>query len=125
MIVEKNLHGLDIDKRASQLSYFACMMQARKYNRRILEENLQLNVYEILESNHINMEHINYLGNDIDDKEECKKLKLQLVSLLNILNDAKEYGSLLNISETYEFPQLRDYVKSRPIDSQVSLLDNV
>ena len=125
LIVEKNLHGLDIDKRASQLSYFACMMQARKYNRRILEENLQLNVYEILESNHINMEHINYLGNDIDDKEECKKLKLQLVSLLNILNDAKEYGSLLNISETYEFPQLRDYVKSRPIDSQVSLLDNV
>ena len=125
LIVEKNLHGLDIDKRASQLSYFACMMQARKYNRRILEENLHLNVYEISESNSISREHLNYLGNDKDDKEEWEILKLQLVSILNNFTDAKEYGSLINISDKFDFPQLRDFVNFHPLDSQISLLETV
>lgn len=125
LIVEKNLHGLDIDKRASQLSYFACMMQARKYNRRILEGDLQPKVYEISESNSINREHLNYLGNDKDDKEEWTRLKLQLVSLLNNLADAKEYGSLINISEKFDFPQLRNFVEFHPLDSQISLLETV
>ncbi len=31
LIVQKNLHGLDIDKRAVQLAYFAVMMKARQY----------------------------------------------------------------------------------------------
>lgn len=46
-IVEHNIHGLDIDKRAYQLAYFAVMMKGRGYNRRFfrgredtLEENL-------------------------------------------------------------------------------------
>lgn len=125
VIVEKNLHGLDIDKRAAQLSYFACLMQARKYNRRILDRNLQPNVYEIPESNHINREHLNYLGNDIEDKEEWNRLKLQLISLLNNLTDTKEYGSLITINDNYEFPQLRNFVMSHPVDSQISLLETV
>ena len=35
-IVENNLFGMDIDKRAYQLAYFAVMMKARSYNRRVL-----------------------------------------------------------------------------------------
>ncbi|PRO94138.1 hypothetical protein C6Y08_11170, partial [Lactiplantibacillus pentosus] len=35
-IMNNNVHGLDIDTRAFQLSYFAVMMKARQYNRRIL-----------------------------------------------------------------------------------------
>ena len=37
-ILEHNLFGLDIDERAAQLAYFAVMMKARQYNRRILNE---------------------------------------------------------------------------------------
>lgn len=125
LIIEKNLHGLDIDKRAAQLSYFASMMQARKYNRRILESNLQPTVYEIPESNYINREHLNYLGNDIEDKEEWNKLKLKLISLLNNFIDAKEYGSLMNISDNYDFSQLRKFVMSHSVDSQISLLETL
>lgn len=33
-IVQHNLYGMDIDKRAYQLDYFAVMMKARSYNRR-------------------------------------------------------------------------------------------
>ena len=45
LILEKNLYGLDIDKRAYQLSYFALMMKARQYNRRIFSEDVSPQVY--------------------------------------------------------------------------------
>lgn len=35
-ILENNLFGLDIDDRAAQLAYFAVMMKARQYDRRLL-----------------------------------------------------------------------------------------
>lgn len=36
LIIQKNLHGLDIDRRAYQLAYFSVMMKARQYDRRFL-----------------------------------------------------------------------------------------
>lgn len=45
LILEKNIYGLDIDRRAYQLAYFALMMKARQYNRRILTENIKPQVY--------------------------------------------------------------------------------
>ena len=44
-IVRCNLYGLDIDKRAAQLAYFAVMMKARQYDRRFFSRNLQPMVY--------------------------------------------------------------------------------
>ena len=44
-IVRHNLHGLDIDKRAAQLAYFAVMMKARQYDRRFFSSKLQPMVY--------------------------------------------------------------------------------
>lgn len=46
LILEKNLFGLDIDRRAYQLSYFSLMMKARQYNRRILSLGIKPQVYE-------------------------------------------------------------------------------
>ena len=39
-ILEHNLYGLDIDERAFQLAYFALMMKARQYKRRIFASNI-------------------------------------------------------------------------------------
>lgn len=44
-IVKNNLYGLDIDKRAWQLAYFAVMMKARQYDRRFLTRGIQPKVY--------------------------------------------------------------------------------
>lgn len=44
-IVQKNLYGLDIDRRAAQLAYFAVMMKARQYDRRFLTRGIQPNLY--------------------------------------------------------------------------------
>lgn len=49
-IVKYNIHGIDIDKRAYQLAYFAIMMKGRGVNRRFLtllkEEKFELNVFQ-------------------------------------------------------------------------------
>jgi len=52
-ILENNLYGLDIDDRAAQLAYFAVMMKARQYDRRLLTRGIQPNIYSIRESNGI------------------------------------------------------------------------
>lgn len=46
LILEKNLYGLEIDRRAYQLAYFALMMKARQHNRRILTLGVRPQVYE-------------------------------------------------------------------------------
>lgn len=44
-IIENNLYGLDIDDRAYQLAYFAIMMKARQYDRRILTREISPQLY--------------------------------------------------------------------------------
>jgi len=95
-ILENNLFGLDIDNRAYQLAYFAMMMKARQYNRRILDGETKCNVYAIQESNGVNRDHLQYFGQGMSDQERNIALS-QMEYLLVSLRDAKEYGSLLNI----------------------------
>ncbi|MDD2212872.1 MAG: BREX-1 system adenine-specific DNA-methyltransferase PglX, partial [Clostridia bacterium] len=68
-IIEHNLYGLDIDNRAYQLAYFAVMMKARQYNRRILNDELFCHVYAIQESNGINREQLKYFGVGLNELE--------------------------------------------------------
>ena len=44
-ILQNNLYGLDIDDRAAQLAYFAVMMKARQYDRRVLGRGIQPHLY--------------------------------------------------------------------------------
>ena len=44
-ILQNNLYGLDVDDRAAQLAYFAVMMKARQYDRRILTRGIQPQLY--------------------------------------------------------------------------------
>lgn len=46
LILENNIYGLEIDRRAYQLAYFALMMKARQHNRRILTQGVCPQVYE-------------------------------------------------------------------------------
>ena len=90
-ILENNLFGLDIDDRAGQLAYFAVMMKARKYNRRILNGEVRPKVLSIQESNGIDI-NLEKLG---PEKTIAQKL-------IKDLKDAKEYGSILNLSVKQE-----------------------
>lgn len=99
-IVENNLYGLDIDERAAQLAYFSVMMKARQYDRRFLTRKdedgnpdvPQPNVYAIVESNGIDAYALDYFVNG------DSKLNVAMNSIIKEMHDAKEYGSILNIT---------------------------
>jgi hypothetical protein len=92
-IVQNNIYGLDIDDRAAQLAYFAVMMKARQYDRRFFRRGIQPNVYAIQESNRLDKFAVEYF---VGDDEH---LTHDLHTLIEELHDAKEYGSILNISQ--------------------------
>ena len=118
-ILEHNIYGLDIDDRAYQLAYFAVMMKARQYNRRILNGENTCHVYAIQESNSINRAHLKYFGAGLDDIEK-NAAKMQMEGLLDTLTDAKEYGSILNV-ESYNWDLLRQFVAAEDTDGQISM----
>src|SRR5699024_6053984 len=120
LIVEKNLYGIDIDERAYQLSYFAILMKARQYNRRILTKDVKPNLYSIIESNTINRNHLEYLGTNIKDKEEWRSTKEDIIEILDLFIDAKEYGSILKIDDNYDFEEMKDFVSNLEEENQIS-----
>ena len=117
-IIQNNIYGLDIDDRATQLSYFAVLMKARQYDRRILTRSIEPNVYAVQESNGINRGQLKYFGAGLTDVEKNAAVS-QMEGLLNTLNDAKEYGSLLNV-ESYDWELLEKFVENADTESQIS-----
>ena len=112
-ILKNNLYGLDIDDRAAQLAYFAVMMKARQYDRRLLTRGIQPNVYSIRESNGIQTRTVEYFH------KNDPKLKADIESIIAEMRDAKEYGSILNIKPV-DFAGL--YARFEEIRSDISML---
>lgn len=92
-IVQNNLFGLDIDERAMQLAYFSVMMKARQYDRRFFERGIQPQVFAIQESNNLTKDAFEYIvGDDY-------VLRTELQKVVATFNDAKEYGSILQVPD--------------------------
>lgn len=114
LILEKNLYGLDIDDRAGQLAYFALIMKARSYSRRLFKEieksPIELNVCAIQESNEISEKDIEYFADGDED------LKNDVEYLVEVFTDAKEYGSILEV-EQVDFLKIENKINSIEINS--------
>ena len=119
LIVEKNLYGIDIDKRAYQLAYFSVMMKARQYNRRILNGEIAPNLIYIQDSNSVCREHLQYFGWAMS-KIESNNARTQLEYLLDTFKDATEYGSILHV-DPLDWGLLYEYTGSVEYPDQVSL----
>lgn len=117
-IIENNLYGLDIDERAFQMAYFAVLMKARQYNRKILKEDVRVHLYCIPESNGFNMDHLKYLGSDLEESKR-KEAYRQVQQLLDTFMDAKEYGSILQVN-SYNWQLLRHFASSKQRMDQLS-----
>lgn len=111
-ILENNLYGLDIDERAAQLAYFAVMMKARQYDRRIFSRGIQPHVYAIAESNDIDAYTRDYFVNN------DPTLKAALDSIMHDLRDAKEYGSILTVAPV-DFAAL--FARAEEVQNDISL----
>ena len=118
-ILENNLYGLDIDDRAYQMAYFAVMMKARQYNRRILSADTACHVYSIQDSNSINRNQLKYFGLGLNEVEKNDALN-QIGGLLDTFRDAKEYGSILNV-ENYNWDLLYRFASDVDVSGQMTL----
>ncbi|WP_305734453.1 BREX-1 system adenine-specific DNA-methyltransferase PglX [uncultured Phocaeicola sp.] len=100
-IVKNNIYGLDIDERAAQLSYFAVMMKACQYDKRFLKRKdedgkpkvPQPRVYAIQESNDVDSHVLEYFCNG------NAELKEVMGTIMEEMHDAKEYGSIITVTE--------------------------
>lgn len=117
LILENNLFGLDIDDRAYQLAYFAVMMKARSYDRRILTRNIKPNVYSIKESN--------FLADSWQKISSDEKFREIFQTVVDTFIDAKEYGSILNVPDAdydYALSVIDDFEQSVPVDFEAQIL---
>ncbi len=87
-ILANNIYGLDIDERAYQLAYFAILMKARQYSRKILNEKIEPNLSVVRCSEDVSQ-------NELDKMGEYKDVTQQLI---NDFKFADEYGSLISVS---------------------------
>lgn len=113
-ILENNLFGLDIDQRAYQLAYFAVMMKARSYNRRIFSKSVKCNVAVINESNGISKFTQTNVTLDRKQNEIGEYL-------IDVFRHAKEIGSLQTVA-AYDYDAFEEYVDSCEAAGQMDLL---
>lgn len=86
LIVKNNIFGLDIDKRAAQLTYFAIMMKGRQYDRRFLTRDIKPHVYDIPDIDIVDK-------NIIDKFGDCSDIARRVC---DSFIDGKEFGSLIS-----------------------------
>src|SRR5699024_3539601 len=96
LILENNLYGLDIDKRAQQIANFALVMKAAEKQPRFISrlgrkgQSPRLNVYEIVEvSQSLSEEALDYFSENPAEKSLINEL-------LSQFKDGKQFGSLIN-----------------------------
>lgn len=120
-ILQNNLYGLDIDKRAYQLAYFSIIMKARQYHKLILRKNVQCNLYAVPESNKLlhKQEQLKYFGAGMDDFSK-NIAATEIRGLLEDFKDAKEYGSLINI-QNYNWELLQQFTADFDISTEPDL----
>ncbi|MDK2828005.1 MAG: hypothetical protein PWP67_805 [Clostridium butyricum] len=107
-ILENNIRGLDIDQRAYQLSYFALMMKGRGYNRRffrgreIEQEGYSKisypnpDVHAIKESNSLPKDIVEQIDSAFPNVFTEKEIEC-IEYVVKVFENAKEYGSILNV----------------------------
>ena len=90
LILENNLYGCDIDKRAATLAQFALMMKARMYYRRFFRRGVNPQVLE-LHTESLNdeqvTEYLHSIGTDL--------LTVDIATLVKSFEDVKNIGSLV------------------------------
>ena len=116
LILEKNLYGIDIDDRACQLSYFALMMKARQYDKKIFSRHIEPNICAVQESNGLHVRE--YEGERLSLLDLPRSVAEYLIE---VFHDAKEYGSLLNVRDD-QYDALSGYLEELKQEGASNLL---
>lgn len=96
LILTKNLYGLDICNRASQLAQLALIMKAREYDKDISSKVVELNITSIQDTNWFDSRVKECLMNGVTNQLLAQS---QIDLLQQTFKDAKEYGSILDVKD--------------------------
>lgn len=107
-IIENNLFGLEIDKRAFQLAYFSIMMKGREYDRRFLRRNPTTNLY-YFEDLYVSDEFYNFISD--------KVVRDNLKKVVKDFSDATELGSIIKIDESIDLDSIEEVVAGLDFES--------
>jgi hypothetical protein len=89
-IIENNLFGLDICKRAAGLANFAVLLKGASYDPEILSKDLDFNIIAMPEKHELSEEHVlNFLG------EDGRQYYEELQTALDEMKQAQNIGSAL------------------------------
>ena len=107
-IIKNNLFGIEIDKRAGQLAYFALMMKARERSKRFFRKHTNPNIC-ILENVSFDQDELAKVYNLFD------KPTLNLMDLMNQFEHADILGSLITPTVP-DIKALKDTLKVKSSD---------
>lgn len=107
-IIENNLFGLEIDKRAFQLAYFSIMMKGREYDRRFLRRYPTTNLY-YFEDLYVSDEFYNFISD--------KVVRDNLKKVVKDFSDATELGSIIKIDESIDLDSIEEVVAGLDFES--------
>ena len=107
-IIENNLFGLEIDKRAFQLAYFSIIMKGREYDRRFLRRNPTTNLY-YFEDLYVSDEFYNFISD--------KVVRDNLKKVVKDFSDATELGSIIKIDESIDLDSIEEVVAGLDFES--------
>ena len=112
-IINNNIYGLDIDHRAYQLAYFAVIMKARSFDRRLFSRKAEPNIAVIEETNSIKEFNSSGITIDLNQNEIGEYL-------IKSYKDAKEIGSLLSVNSK-DYRQFLQYIYQLNQEGQLSI----
>ncbi len=117
LILEHNLYGIEIDKRAGELAAFALTMKARAKSRRFFNSPVEPNI-KVLENikiaqNDLN-EYMEHVGRDLFTRE--------VIDTINQFAEADNLGSLI-IPKTKKAEQLLSILSEKNMKNEMFLQD--
>lgn len=122
IILENNLVGLDVDKRAIQLTSFALTMKARSYNKNLFHEDYVFpNVIDVKESNRIQDKDVDVIAKLTHLTSDEKGI---LEEVIFRYKDAEYFGTLINKFD-YTTDEYKKLLKKLSVKENMIVPENV
>lgn len=125
LILAKNLYGIDIDKRAADLAYFALIMKARSYHNRFFHSKVVQPNILVMENSELSEQEITSFINALDDPNlNLKSASQRTISSVNLqdtialLRNAETFGSLIQ-PQVANVEDIIEAVEKSGLDSNI------
>nr|WP_134787812.1 BREX-1 system adenine-specific DNA-methyltransferase PglX [Levilactobacillus brevis] len=116
-IIQNNLFGLEIDRRAFQLSYFSLMMKLRRYDRQALNRSVMPNIHVSIAAPAVTEEFLHSLKASSEVIDEIQDIAAHFM-------DAKTLGSIIELPANYDYAGMRNALEPVATAQKISLFGN-